>query len=232
MTREEFVDKLHSIGVEISKEQEEQYYLYASLLKEWNAKMNLTGIDEEPAVLEMHFYDSIVPFARLGIKSGNFADVGAGAGFPSIPVLIAFKDFRVTIIEPLQKRCNFLNEVKNQLHLDNLEIVNGRAEDFANEHRESFDIVSARAVANLNMLSELCIPLVKMDGIFLAMKGNSGLEENDHAKKAIATLGAEFVRAYEEPVGEHTHINLVYKKIKHTPKQYPRAFAKIKKSPL
>lgn len=232
MTREEFVSALKEIGVEINERQAEQFYMYAALLKEWNEKMNLTGISEEADVLQMHFYDSVVPFARLKITEGTFADVGAGAGFPSIPCLIAFPNLKVTIIEPLQKRCTFLNEVVRVLELNNIEVVNARAEDFVSDHRESFDIVSARAVANLNMLSELCLPLVKVNGIFLAMKGNSGLEEKEAATKAIATLGGIFEQHFEEKVGEHTHINLVYRKSKKTPPKYPRAYAKIKKNPL
>lgn len=232
MTRVEFVEALERIGVHIDSKQEEQFYTYAALLKEWNEKMNLTGISEEPDVLEMHFYDSIVPLARLSIKEGCFADVGAGAGFPSLPCLIAFPELNVTIIEPLHKRCVFLNEVVRQLGLTNVEIVNARAEDYASEHREVFDIVSARAVANLNILSELCLPLVKVNGIFLAMKGSSGLEEKMKAEKAIAKLGGSFEKAYEEHIGEHTHINLIYRKSKNTPLMYPRAYAKIKKNPL
>ena len=232
MTRVEFVEALKQIGVIITPKQEEQFYLYAALLKEWNEKMNLTGISEEPEVLQMHFYDSIVPLARLQIKEGKFADVGAGAGFPSLPCLIAFPNLQVTIIEPLQKRCVFLNEVVKQLGLENVSIMNARAEDFVADNRESFDIVSARAVANLNILSELCLPLVKKDGIFLAMKGSSGLAEKDAAAKAVSILGGKFETAFEEKVGEHTHINLIYRKCKETPTKYPRAYAKIKKNPL
>ena len=232
MTRIEFVEALKEIGVIITPKQEEQYYLYAALLKEWNEKMNLTGISEEPEVLQMHFYDSIVPLARLHINEGTFADVGAGAGFPSLPCLIAFPNLVVTIIEPLQKRCVFLNEVVKQLGLENVNIVNARAEDFVSEYRESFDIVSARAVANLNILSELCLPLVKKNGVFLAMKGSSGLEEKEAASKAVSILGGRFETAFEEKVGEHTHINLIYRKCKETPMKYPRAYAKIKKNPL
>ena len=232
MTRVEFVEALKQIGVIITPKQEEQFYLYAALLKEWNEKMNLTGISEEPEVLQMHFFDSIVPLARLQINEGDFADVGAGAGFPSLPCLIAFPNLRVTIIEPLQKRCVFLNEVVKQLGLENVTIENARAEDFVANHRESFDIVSARAVANLNILSELCLPLVKKGGIFLAMKGSSGLEEKEAATKAVSVLGGKFETAFEEKVGEHTHINLIYRKCKETPTKYPRAYAKIKKSPL
>ena len=232
MTRVEFVEALKQIGVIITPKQEEQFYLYAALLKEWNEKMNLTGISEEPEVLQMHFFDSIVPLARLQINEGAFADVGAGAGFPSLPCLIAFPNLRVTIIEPLQKRCVFLNEVVKQLGLENVTIENARAEDFVANNRESFDIVSARAVANLNILSELCLPLVKKNGIFLAMKGSSGLEEKEAATKAVSVLGGKFETAFEEKVGEHTHINLIYRKCKETPTKYPRAYAKIKKNPL
>ena len=232
MTRIEFVEALQKIGITINQKQENQFYEYAALLKEWNEKMNLTGISEEPEVLEMHFYDSILPLARLHITEGSFADVGAGAGFPSLPCKIANPNLKVTIIEPLQKRCVFLNEVVKQLKLEDVEIVNARAEDFASTHREFYDIVSARAVSNLNILSELCLPLVKKNGLFLAMKGSSGLEEKEAASKAISILGGKYEQAFEEKVGEHTHINLIYRKSKETPTKYPRAYAKIKKSPL
>ena len=234
MSKTEFKEQLAKIGVEITDSMIDQYHTYAVLLKEWNEKMNLTGITEEDEVFMMHFYDSILPFAKLENRDEivSFADVGAGAGFPSLPIKIAFPNLQITIIEPLAKRCTFLKEVVSVLGLKDVEIVNARAEDFAASHRESFDLVSARAVANLNMLSELCIPLVKENGIFLAMKGSSGREEDEKAAKALKILGVKRVAILEEVVGEHTHINIYYRKVAKTPTKYPRAFAKIKKSPL
>lgn len=234
MTKIEFKEQLAKIGVVVDDEMVSQYHTYAVLLKEWNEKMNLSAITEEEEVFTLHFYDSILPFAKLTNKEAihSFADVGAGAGFPSLPIKIAFPSIAVTIIEPLAKRCIFLREVVNTLGLENVNIVNARAEDFAATNRESFDLVSARAVANLNMLSELCIPLVKEQGVFLAMKGSSGKEEHEKATKALETLGVKLEKVEEEPVGEHTHVNLYYRKVRKTPAKYPRAFAKIKKNPL
>lgn len=234
MSKTEFKEQLEKIGVVISEEMLVQFHQYAVLLKEWNEKMNLSAITEEDEVFTLHFYDSILSFARLENKESiqTFADVGAGAGFPSLPIKIAYPNLSITIIEPLAKRCTFLNEVVSVLGLKDVKIVNARAEDYAASNRESFDLVSARAVANLNMLSELCIPLVKKDGIFLAMKGSSGKEEDEKAQKALAILGVKCEKIVEESVGEHTHVNLYYRKIKNTPTKYPRAFAKIKKSPL
>lgn len=234
MSKTEFRENLAKFGVEITDSMLEQYHTYAVLLKEWNEKMNLTGITEEDEVFMMHFYDSVLPFVKLENKDAvvSFADVGAGAGFPSLPIKIAYPNLKITIIEPLAKRCTFLKEVVTVLDLKDVEIVNGRAEEYAQSHRESFDLVSARAVANLNMLSELCIPLVKENGIFLAMKGSGGREEDENAAKALKVLGVKKEKLIEEVVGEHTHINIYYRKVSKTPTKYPRAFAKIKKSPL
>lgn len=234
MNKIEFKEKMAAANAAITDTMLEQYTRYAALLKEWNEKMNLSAIIEEEEVFALHFYDSVLGFAKISNKEEikNFADVGAGAGFPSLPIKIAFPHLEITIIEPLAKRCTFLKEVVKELGLEKVNIVNARAEDFAIEHRESFDLVSARAVANLNMLSELCIPLVKEHGLFMAMKGSSGMQENESAKDALRILGVKLENVCEEHVGEHTHINLYYRKIAKTPKKYPRAFAKIKKNPL
>ena len=138
-------------GIELSDYQLEQFDIYAKFLKEYNQKINLTAIEEYEEVIEKHFYDSIMPLFHHDID-GKLADVGAGAGFPSIPMKIVKPQLNVTIIEPLAKRCKFQEEVKNKLNLDNLTITNARAEDFVKDHRESIDYVTARAVANLNVL--------------------------------------------------------------------------------
>ena len=145
------------------------------LLLEWNQKMNLTAITIEEEIWEKHFYDSIVPFENLSHKT--LCDVGSGAGFPGIPLKIVFPDMELTIVEPLQKRCRFLETVKEALDLKGVNIYPERAEDFVKEHRESYDVVSARAVARLSILLELCAPLVKMKGHFIALKGKQGHEE-------------------------------------------------------
>ena len=233
MKWEEFIKACEENGVSCSEQQKEQFHQYAQLLKEWNEKMNLTAITEWEEVLEKHFYDSLVPFFGMDLAGMHCCDVGAGAGFPSLPLKIMNPQMKITILEPLNKRVVFLKEVCRVLGLEDVECLNVRAEDYAKEHRESFDMVTARAVANLRMLSELCIPLVRQGGRFVAMKGSAGLEENEQAAKAIKTLGCELVHQEEIHLQDgSTRVNLTYNKVKPTPKQYPRAFAKIKKNPL
>lgn len=232
MKIEEFIESCRQKGVECSSVQTEQFLRYAQLLKEWNEKMNLTAITELEEVLEKHFYDSLAPFFSLEMK-GHLCDVGAGAGFPSLPLKIMFPQLKVTILEPLNKRVVFLNEVCRQLQLDGVDCLNVRAEDYAAAHRESFDLVTARAVANLQVLSELCLPLVKKDGLFVAMKGSAGKEEQEQADRAVKILGGRLEKTEEVRLQDGaSRINLFYRKVKPTPSQYPRAYAKIKKNPL
>ena len=232
MTEKQFIEKLAQEGIELSSEQIQQFADYARLLVEWNEKMNLTAITALEEIYEKHFYDCLLLHRLVDLK-GTLCDVGAGAGFPSIPCKIAFPELSVTIIEPLGKRCVFLNELCNQLHLKGVTILNERAEDFAKNNSQRFDLVTARAVANLRVLSELCVPLAKKDGYFLAMKGSSGLEEKSAAVKAMNVLGASFVKEDVVCLSDGANrVNLLYKKIKDTPKGYPRMYAKIKKNPL
>lgn len=232
MKLEEFIENCEKQGLHLSDHQVKQFCDYAELLKEWNEKMNLTAIVEFEEVLDKHFYDSLLPAFTNNIH-GHLCDVGSGAGFPSIPLKIAYPELEITILEPLGKRVKFLEEVKKQVGLSNVNCINERAEDYANKHRESFDYVTARAVANLNILSELCIPLVKKDGYFLAMKGANGLQESEDAKRAINTLGCVLQKTETRTLNDGSNrINLLYKKVKSTPSEYPRMFAKIKKNPL
>lgn len=231
MTKTEFQKACFDAGIQLSDDQIQQFEKYMQLLIEWNEKMNLTAITQEEEVWEKHFYDSIMPFTKM--KFETMCDIGSGAGFPGIPVKIAFPQVKMTLVEPLQKRCRFLNEVKTQLGLENLEILNVRAEDLAKEKRECFDVVSARAVAKLSILLELCVPLVKMNQTMVALKGKNGHEELNHAKKAIDTLGVELIHEETFKIEEDaTRINLYFKKVKHTPNKYPRAYGQIKKKPL
>lgn len=223
---------LQKQGIVMDELQKQQFHDYAEMLIEWNQKMNLTAITDMDEIYEKHFYDSILPSFDITIR-GSFCDVGAGAGFPSIPLKIIYPDLKVTIIETLGKRITFLEALCKKLNLQGVELVHARAEDYAKDHRESFDIVSARAVANLTMLSELCIPLVKQDGYFLALKGANGDEEYELAKKAIHVLGCQLQqRDVKQLTDGSTRINFVFTKVKATPKKYPRAFAQIKKNPL
>lgn len=231
MTKVEFQRACLEAGIQLNEEQMNQFEKYMQLLIEWNEKMNLTAITQEEEVWEKHFYDSIMPFSNIDFET--MCDIGSGAGFPGIPVKIAFPHVHMTLVEPLQKRCRFLNEVKTQLNLENLDILNVRAEDLAKEKRECFDVVSARAVAKLSILLELCVPFVKMNRTMVALKGKNGHEELLNAKKAIDTLGVELVDEEKFMIEEDaTRINLYFKKVKHTPSKYPRAYGQIKKKPL
>lgn len=230
--KDEFFKVMQEQGVTISDRQKEQFEAYAQMLVEWNQKMNLTAITDEDEIYEKHFLDSILPSFDIKIE-GTFCDVGAGAGFPSIPLKIMYPQLQVTIVETLGKRITFLKALCEKLQLDDVSCVHARAEDYAKEHRESFDFVSARAVANLPMLSELCIPLVKMNGYFIAMKGANGEEELELAQKAITTLGCKEVqRNFKQLSDGSKRVNFVFEKVRSTPKKYPRAFAQIKKNPL
>ena len=225
-------DKGKDLGLDISDKMLEQFDKYAKLLIEWNSFMNLTAIDKYEDIIEKHFYDSII-CASFCASDIRIADVGSGAGFPGLPLKIVRPDLSLVIVEPLNKRCKFLAKVVEELGLDNVIIENKRSEDYVKEARESFDVVTARAVANLSMLSELCIPLVKKDGIFLAMKGMEGYNEEDKAMNALNKLGVKRIAVKEANLSDGSlRINLIYQKVKNTPVAYPRNFAKIKKNPL
>jgi 16S rRNA (guanine527-N7)-methyltransferase len=196
--------------------------------------MNLTAITDHDEVYNKHFFDSLTLSLALDFK-GDFTlcDVGAGAGFPSIPLAIVKENAKVTIIDALNKRINFLNDLTQALGLSNVLSIHARAEDFAKTKRESFDVVTARAVARMNVLAELCLPLVKLGGLFIAMKGN-GEEELKEALKGIEILGGEYQRTIhlELPDNAGARDIIIIKKVKETPKKYPRAFGKIKEKPL
>lgn len=232
MTFEELTEKCAEKNIVISPEMNTLFRAYLSLLQEWNAKINLTAITETGEIIEKHFYDCILPLTVKEIL-GKVADVGSGAGFPGIVWKIVRPDLDITLIEPTGKRCTFLNEVISQLHLKNIRVVNERAEEHAKTNREKYDVVTARAVANMRILSELCIPLVKVNGLFIAMKGMHGAAEAQEAQHALKELGA--VEEYHQETslysGDH-RVNLFCRKVKNTPVRYPRNYGQIKKKPL
>ena len=207
---------------------------FSELLVEKNKVMNLTAITEPADIATLHFLDcaSLLPLAEW--KGKTVVDVGTGAGFPGMPLRILEPSIRLTLLDSLNKRIDFLQEVCEDLGLTDVACVHGRAEEFAAHRRESFDIAVSRAVANLQMLSELCLPLVKVGGSFLSMKSVDSDQELEAAKKAISLLGGEIsrVKDYAIPGTDVRHRLILIKKIKETPKKYPRAFAKIKKNPL
>ena len=206
---------------------------YAELLVSYNEKVNLTAITSPEGIEDRHFADSLL-FAAQPEVQGKMVDVGTGAGFPGMPLKILEPSIRMTLLDSLGKRITFLQEVCNELGLQNVQCVHARAEEFAAEHRQSFDFAVSRAVANLSVLCELCLPLVKAGGYFLSMKSVESDEELESAKKAIKILGGQVERTadYQIPGTEVVHRVIFIKKIAETPKKYPRPFAKIKKNPL
>ena len=207
---------------------------YAELLVEKNKVMNLTAITEPHDIATLHFLDSVAMLTLADLKGKKMADIGTGAGFPGMPLRIVEPSLRLTLLDSLNKRIDFLKEVCADLGLDDVDCIHGRAEEFAANHREDYDIVTSRAVANLQMLSELCLPLVKVGGYFLSMKAVDSEQEVNDAKNAIKTLGGQIEKVvdYAIPGTDVQHRLIFIKKIKETPKKYPRAFAKIKKNPL
>lgn len=230
----EFNKILKDLDIQLNETQLQQFKIYFNYLIEYNEKVNLTAIKEEAQVYIKHFYDSLT-LAKVYDFSKNttMCDVGAGAGFPSIPLKILYPNINLTIVDSLGKRITFLNLLAEKLNLDNYNMVHARAEEFCVDNRESFDIVTARAVARQNILNELCIPLVKVNGYFLSMKAKDAMVENDEGDSLIILNGKiEDVFTFQLPdeLGERNII-----KIKHTKKSpidYPRDFGRIKKKPL
>lgn len=239
MNPEQFRAALAEHGIQLTERQMDQFADYFHLLVTTNEHVNLTAITAEDEVYLKHFYDSLTgafvfPELRQPV---TLCDIGAGAGFPSLPLKIAFPELKVTIVDSLNKRIHFLADLVNQLGLDNVTLVHARAEDFANtksEHREQFDVVTARAVANLTVLSELCLPAAKVGGYFLAYKGKGGQEELITAQGAIKKLGGQVEQSAELTLpGENDDCQLILiKKVRTTPQRYPRRPGIPAKKPL
>ena len=207
---------------------------YWELLVETNKVMNLTAITDPEEIASLHFLDSAALLTLDDFRNKSVVDVGTGAGFPGLPLRILEPTIRLTLLDSLGKRIQFLNRVCQELDLTDVACVHGRAEEFAAEHRESFDLAVSRAVAALPVLCELCLPLVRPGGKFLAMKSVDSNQELEAAKHAIETLGGAVsgVRDYEIHGTEVRHRLILVEKVKKTPEKYPRMFAKIKKNPL
>jgi len=218
-------------NIDVTEEQELQFQQYYQFLIKKNEVMNLTTITDEEDVYIKHFLDSLSLSKVVDLKDQSILDVGSGAGFPSIPLKIVFPNLKITIVDALQKRIVFLEELVQLLGLNDVSLIHIRAEDF--KKREQFDIVTGRAVANLQVLSELCIPFVKVHGFFVAMKSRNYLPELENAESAIHQLGAKYqsVIAYSLP-GDIENVLLVIQKNHPTNTKYPRIFSKIKNNPL
>ena len=217
-------------GIECIPQLEE----FTRLLLEKNQVMNLTAITDPGEVATLHLLDSLAVWQAGGLEGRSLLDVGTGAGFPGLPLRIAHPDLHVSLLDSLGKRVAFLQETCAALGLADVECIHGRAEEFARDHRGRFDVVVSRAVANLRILAELCLPLVKTGGRFLSMKAVDSREEIQGAEKALEKLGGtlEQVIDYTIPTTDIRHRLLVIRKKKETPRQYPRRFAQIKKQPL
>lgn len=208
-----------------------KFYKYYLQLIKVNKTTNLTRITDLDSVYYKHFYDSIILSNYLNLKDKTLLDVGAGAGFPSLPIKIIEDSLSVTIIDSLNKRIRFLQDLKAELELSNVQLIHGRAEEF--DQRERFDIVTSRAVAKLQILAELTIPFVKIDGYFVAYKSIQYREELEEARNAIHTLGGKIENVEEYQISEDEIRVLIFiKKTRKTPTIYPRHYSKIKKTPL
>lgn len=234
-------EKMKTLGIILSDRQIEQFEKYYSILSEWNKVMNLTAITEYDEVIEKHFVDSLAitkVFSMEKIKTEiqTMIDIGTGAGIPGIPLKIVFPHLKITLLDSLNKRIKFLNEVICQLDLKEIHTIHGRAEDFAKktEYRESYDICVSRAVANLSTLSEYCLPYVKKGGIFLPYKSGNIEQEIKDSEQAISLLGGKIkdIVEFELPDSDIQRSLILIKKIQNTNKKYPRKAGTPAKEPL
>lgn len=210
----------------------DQLMLYAKELVEWNEKINLTAICDDFGIATKHFLDSATPLLTDYVK-GKVIDVGTGAGFPGLVLKILKPEIELTLLDSLNKRINFLKDVSGKMGV-NAEFIHSRAEDGGRTHRAKFDTVVSRAVANMTVLSELCLPFLKVGGYFLALKGPLADEELEDAKKAIHILGGEVIDVFSAKI-PHTDLNhkiIVVKKVRQTPQQYPRKAGIVTKNPI
>lgn len=229
--RQTLLAGLPAYSVTLSDGQIDTLCRFGEALIEKNAVMNLTAITEPSAVAQLHFLDCIALLNAADFREKRVIDVGCGAGFPGVPLKIAEPSIRLTLLDSLAKRMNWLSETLPALGVD-AEIITARAEEFAAQRREQYDLATSRAVARLNVLAELCLPYVRVGGKFLAMKGALAQAEVEEARRGIERLGGHVLRIFEYPVADAVHKAVVIEKLRPTPPQYPRAFAKIKKSPL
>ncbi len=228
MNKERFIKEINKLGIKIEKNSLTKLEDYYQILKEENSKYNLTRIIEESDVYLKHFYDSLTIAKIIEINNQSICDLGSGAGFPGLVLAICFSDANITLIESNGKKCNFLNIVKEKLKLSNVKIINTRIEEYAKSHRELFDIVTARAVAPIKYLLEYGIPLVKVNGNFIAMKSNTESEEkniNNYYEKLSIIEEDRII--FNLPIEESLRTLIKYKKIEVTNPIYPRRYSEI-----
>ncbi|OOB78965.1 MAG: 16S rRNA methyltransferase G [Epulopiscium sp. Nuni2H_MBin001] len=231
------IQAANKLNISLTTLQVEQLHSYKDLLLEWNKNINLTAITDEKEILTKHFLDCMTVNNAVNLNEvDSLVDIGTGAGFPGLVLKIVFPHLKVTLVDSLNKRLNFLNEVINNLELDDIECIHSRAEDLAKQkqYREHFDICAARAVANLATLSEYTLPFVKVGGYFIALKGQKIEEEVEQARKAIKILGGDLEEIVDAKVPETdlNHKIAKIKKVVKTPKQYPRKAGEPNKNPL
>lgn len=230
-----FKSELEKLGISISEEQLEQFIRYYEMLIEKNKVMNLTAITDFDEVIEKHFIDSLNLFRFTDLKADKtIIDMGTGAGFPGIPLKIAFPNLKITLADSLNKRILFLNDVISELGLTDIDTVHGRAEDLAKDktYRENYDICVSRAVANLSTLSEYCLPFVKIGGQFISYKSGDCDEEITNAKSAIFLLGGRLNQIQKFEINDNSRSFVIIDKVNGTSKQYPRKAGLPSKKPL
>lgn len=234
MTISEFIEELKKLNIEPTQKQLEQLNRYYELIVEYNKVMNLTGITEKEQVYLKHFYDSLTIAKVIDLnKEETLCDIGTGAGFPGIVLKILFPNLKITLIDSLNKRIEFLKIVIKELNLNNIEAIHTRAEEYAIKNIEKFDVVTSRAVAPLNILLELSIPLIKTNKYFISYKGNISREiiESENALKQLDSK-IDKIEEFELPKENSNRTIIKIKKINKTNKKYPRKFSEIKKKPL
>ena len=239
MIKEEFekeiIEYMEELEIKLSTEQAEMFFKYMNLLLEWNEKINLTAITDEEEVIVKHFVDSIT-ISKYIPTGTSLIDVGTGAGFPGIPLGIIRNDLEIVLLDSLQKRINFLEVVIRELGLENIKTVHARAEEFGknNKYREKFDVATSRAVANLSTLSEYLLPLVKVGGVVICMKGCAIEEELNNSKKAINVLGGKVTQVFEFnlPKTDIKRNIVLVDKVSKTPAKYPRKPGTPSKEPI
>ena len=231
------LDKVNELSIELNEKQVNQFIRFYELLVEWNKVMNLTGITEYDEVVEKHFVDSLSIVKAVNVMDiKSVIDIGTGAGFPGIPLKIAFPHLKITLLDSLNKRIKFLNAVIDELGLKEIHTIHGRAEDFAKQeiYREKYDLCVSRAVANLSTLSEYCLPYVNINGMFVPYKSGDIEEELNNSKKAVQILGGKIENTikFELPGTDIGRSFVKIKKVKNTAKKYPRKAGLPSKEPL